>query len=285
MESQIKSLENAMESETKAIDDQIAKYEEYKEQIQDVADAYENAENVKYALAVTGLNSESEILQCRTDKLNTFKDNYIAIQRAIVDAAWASANEQNKAMASVGTGTTDGGGSIKTGDTSIYEVVYEDGAQSVKAFTNKKDAQNYANAMSDGIPDDEPSYYVKLKKYSKGGVISAKKENELTPIAKRIGEDVIISAKEGERVLTPVQNEMWEKWTDALPNLQSLSSMIKLDIPDYSKIGSMLIKNNVQQPSITIGDIHLHEVQNVPDFAKALQKHLPNISVQYNGKH
>ena len=269
-----------MDKEKKQLQSIIDRREDYKDQWNSVANEYENAQNEMLASQILGADWESQILSGRIDTLNTFAQNYIAIQQAIADAAWASANEQNKAMASVGTGSTDGGEK-----STIYEVVYEDGAKTVKTFTDKNMAQKYASAMSKGIPDDEPSYYVKTKKFAKGGVISTKKKNELTPLAKSIGEDVIISAQEGERILTPVQNEMWEKWTDALPNLQSLSSMIKLDIPDYSKIGSMLIKHNTQQPNVTIGDIHLHEVQNVSDFAKALQKHLPNISVQYNGKH
>ena len=61
------------------------------------------------------------------------------------------------------------------------------------------------------------------------------------------------------------------------------SSMVmsNMKLPDFSK----LAVNRCESTTISIGDIHLHEVQKVPDFAKALQKHLPNISVQYNGKH
>ena len=81
--------------------------------------------------------------------------------------------------------------------------------------------------------------------------------------------------------LVPLQtSDLFKKLSVNMPDL---SSMFKTNIPDYSNL--VMRDNNVQQPSIVIGDIHLHEVQNVPDFAKALQKHLPNISVQYNGKH
>ena len=251
-----------MDKEKEQLQEIIDRLEEYKEQWQNVAKEYEIAQNEIMASQILGADWESQILSGRIDTLNTFAQNYIAIQQAIADAAWASANAQIEAAKEAQKGANgNAGGAGSVGDnTSVYEVVYEDGAQSVKTFTNKKDAQNYANAMSDGIPDDEPSYYVKLKKYSKGGVISAKKENELTPIAKRIGEDVIISAKEGERVLTPVQNDMWEKWTEAIPNLLDLSNMIKVNIPDYSKISGMVSKAqtieqhnqfNITLPNIT----------------------------------
>ena len=49
---------------------------------------------------------------------------------------------------------------------------------------------------------------------------------------------------------------------------------------DYSHLSS---RTNTQ-PNVNIGDIHLHEVQNVHDFGKALNKYLPSISVQFRGK-
>lgn len=292
LESQIKSLEDAMESETKVIDDQIAKYEEYKEQIQDVADAYENAENVKYALAVTGLNSESEILQCRTDTLNTFKDNYIAIQQAIADAAWASANEQIKAAKEAAKGADGNTGTSKVNNIVLDKKTPQNVTKKITGSGGKYASKVFSpyasgtkNAKPGWHPVSEDGYGDEIILTNDGDAVVANGE-QLYPFE---GGEVVIKASETEKILgnmgnlEPLQTgDIWKKFADNVPDL---SSMVKLDIPDYSKIGSMLIKNNTSQPNVTIGDIHLHEVQNVTDFAQALQKHLPNISVQYNGRH
>ena len=309
LESQIKSLENAMESETKAIDDQIAKYEEYKEQIQDVADAYENAENVKYALAVTGLSSETEILQCRTDVLNTFKDNYIAIQQAIADAAWASANEQIKAAQEAekaAQGNVGSSGKIGGTNTSVNKVegIWDNSnsasssiedINSLNSYYQNAKKKQYSNSVKKkkygtGTDNAEPGWHI----VSENGkeIIRDNYGNAFVTNGETMypfeGGEIVINASETEKILanmdniTPLQN-----YANPLSGLNfqpiDYSSMVmsNLNLPDFSK----LAMNRGESTTISIGDIHLHEVQNVPDFAKALQKHLPNISVQYNGKH
>jgi hypothetical protein len=52
-----------------------------------------------------------------------------------------------------------------------------------------------------------------------------------------------------------------------------------------SAVNNIVTKNTAPTNVTTFGDIHVHEIQKASDFAKALQTHLPNISVQYNGKH
>ena len=316
MESQIKSLEKAMESETKVIDDQIEKYEDYKEQIQDVANAYENAENVKYALAVTGLNSESEILQCRTDILNDFKNNYIAIQQALADAAWASANEQIRAAqeAAKGAGGTLGSAGNVGGS---YELV-ESPTTEQKRPEGIWDKTNTGNASQESI-DSLNAYYqnakkkqylnsVKKKKYGTGTdnaepgwhivsengkeIIRDNYGNAYVAEGEQLhyfeGGETVIKDSESAKILANMDNlTPLQDYANPLSGLNfqpiDYSSMVmsNLNLPDFSK----LAVNRGESTTISIGDIHLHEVQNVPDFAKALQKHLPNISVQYNGKH
>ena len=65
-------------------------------------------------------------------------------------------------------------------------------------------------------------------------------------------------------------------------NMPDLSSMFKINIPDYSNL--VMRNNNIQQPSIVIGDIHLHEVQNVDGLANAIIRELPNRVTQALGK-
>ena len=76
-----------------------------------------------------------------------------------------------------------------------------------------------------------------LARYSEGGIVTASKgtlvtsyDNPLNVIAQSMGEDTMIAAKKGERILTPEQNEMWERWTKAMPKLMSYLPNIEYDL-------------------------------------------------------
>jgi len=77
-----------------------------------------------------------------------------------------------------------------------------------------------------------PMYNIATR-YAKGGNVSSKTKSPFDDLAQSMGEDTMVAVKEGERILTPVQNEMWEQWTASLPKLMDLSDSIK--IPDFSK--------------------------------------------------
>lgn len=122
-----------------------------------------------------------------------------------------------------------------------------------------------------------------IEQRATGGMLTGE-DKKLDKLAHSLGEDHItmLAYKEGERVLTPYQNEVWEDLVQKASNFNFGAPNFDLFTPKHTNVPVSRVANSNQ---VTIGDIHLHEVQNVPDFAKALQKHLPNISVQYNGKH
>lgn len=185
---------------------------------------------------------------------------------------------------------------IKIGD-KYFVVKWRQGFSTNGEATSKISSLNgsgvykrYASGTKNAKPGfkivSEDEYGDEIILTNDGDAVLAKGE-QLYPFE---GGETVLKASDTEKVLAnmgnlvPIQtDDLWKNFSmDLTPDL---SSMIKLDIPDYSKVGGMLVKNNTQQPNVTIGDIHLHEVQNITDFAQALQKHLPNISVQYNGKH
>lgn len=269
-----------LEDEKEALNNSIEELEKYKDKWNNIQKQHEINLNKMHANDILGQNWEKDVLSGRIDTLNNFANNYFNIQKAIADAAWNSANEQIKAAEAAQKAQP----SIDTVDikepkhyNTRYKVVV--GGAPIKDFGNSYTAKVW---MKNNAPSGTIVPY-QVPVYAKGGVIGNNK-SPLDSIAQSLGEDHVILAKEGERILTPVQNGMWEKWTDALPNLQNFANMLQYNIPRYD-LDNMIIRNNNPATNITFGEIHLHEVQNVPDFAKALQKHLPNISVQYNGKH
>lgn len=97
IEKSISKLEEARDNQTGAIDEMISKLEEYKDAWNDITSAYEDAQEDLIASQILGSNWETDILNGRLDVLDAFKNQYIAIQQAMADAAWQSANEQIKA--------------------------------------------------------------------------------------------------------------------------------------------------------------------------------------------
>lgn len=159
-------------------------------------------------------------------------------------------------------------------NTGILDKYYEKLKRGSKYASGTKNAKKGLNLVG----EDGVETYI-----DNNGNVSLVTEPTLIPME---GGEIVKNESETKSLLdgsnlVPLQtSDLFKKLSINMPDL---SSMFKTNIPDYSNL--VMRNNNVQQPSIVIGDIHLHEVQNVPDFAKALQKHLPNISVQYNGKH
>lgn len=106
-------------------------------------------------------------------------------------------------------------------DFHLYQLVYDYGAGHEVALTGILDIAKVKQAYSEYSGDP----HVEIKQiYAKGGVISTK--GWFDPFARELGEDVSVYAKEGERILTPAQNELFEKFVDNLP-------YITPDIPDF----------------------------------------------------
>lgn len=140
IEKSISLLEEARDKEIDAIDEMISKLQDYKNSWQDITSAYVEQQEDLIAAQVLGQEWEADILSGRLDTLNSFKDQYIAIQQAIVDAAYqaaqAIANAQNAASTfnaqtsntvPVGAQYASGTNNAKKG----LNLVGEDGAEAV----------------------------------------------------------------------------------------------------------------------------------------------------------
>ena len=232
LESQIQSLEEEMKQASNTIDDQIATLKDYKEQWQTVADAYEKSRDRMYADQILGQNWEAEILSGRIETLNAFKDQYVAIQQAIADAAWHSAAEQIKAEQAAQNGAAGAAGDVGDAKNS-------DSSSGTQTPTEEKDpvtGKTIASAL-------RPQKYAAAAKSPSNGYLPVKR-----------------------------QNELWEKCKNLLPNAPGiLSPASLLPLTGYS-YGNSIGDHSV---SVTIGDIHLHNVQNTDSLSRAILKELP----------
>lgn len=76
LEKQVESLENARDAELRAIDDQIAGWEKYKEQWESLANSYEEQQDKLIAQQILGIKLEGDNWQKRLTNAQAFVDQY-----------------------------------------------------------------------------------------------------------------------------------------------------------------------------------------------------------------
>lgn len=261
-----------MEDATSQIDEQIQHLQEYVTQWQEVSEAYEIAQNEMLATQILGADWESQIFAMRQDALQNFKANYIAAQQEMANAAWKAAEAQINAAKEAAKGVngvigstdvTNGGVDISfiTGGIVDGGKVLVEGAKSTESKSK----------LLEGLLN------FKITKHAKGGVIG-KDDDFLSSIANSVGEDTMVAAKEGERILTPLQNENFEK----LINIADQLVPVLMDIPFANLVNKNLTPTiaGSSPVTLTIGDIHLHEVQDVDTFSKAIINQFPGRVIQ-----
>lgn len=301
---------NSNEELIKSFEEKKSYYEQLKEQWNSISSAYENAVNEQYTAQLMGANWEKDVLSGRLDVLEDFKNKYIGIQQAIADAAREAAKAQYEAAQAVGSAqvpsTGPGNG---TGDTKQQYKAYigeepigtydskEKAEQAVKAvieqrsdysvkkavekLTDKRNANQVYESTKSGIGSDL-THKVRIEKFhtglEKGIVGESSKKNDFEFLKQYGLKKVEIPAilQKGEAVLT---EEQIKNLAYNLRNSGVQQNMMK--IPDYSKMANSISTNTVQQPiTISMGEIHLHEVQNVDSFANAIVKYLPGRMLQ-----
>lgn len=205
-----------------------------------------------------------------------------------------------------------------TSDTEVGKTTYNPGTSSagMPSNANGKDGGNrYAAATADqrknnpntimsneqkmtiaaskssftGSSSDTRKLFHNIRRYASGGVVKVNPNDVFfKDTAKQIGEDTISFVRDGERILTPVQNKWWEKWTDNIPQIVNLLENIPHDaFTGMNDLVRNLSENNVSktvsnsQPiTISIGDIVLQGVQNPEQLSDAIYARLPGIMSQ-----
>lgn len=127
------------------------------------------------------------------------------------------------------------------------------------------------------------SLYKKLKSinfpgFSKGGVVAVE---DIEKQVKANGDNGLVSVKHGERILTPVQNENFEKFmnSDFIKNPGKYLNVP--DLPNYAKIPDIKpvqaetnigdVSFNFELPNVKDSQSLLHDIQNDKRIQKAIQ--------------
>ncbi len=126
---------------------------------------------------------------------------------------------------------------------------------------------SHRNAPSTGMANNKHV----MAAFAKGGIIK-KDNNPLTPIAKSLGEDTVIVGKEGERVLTQKQNDLFETM---VKNLEKNGNNFQWNIPNLVVPNNIPLLEKVNRPNVTINYdsmLHVDNFTDAPHLIGAIKK-------------
>ena len=284
------------EKEIKSLEEKKEIYQQLKDQWNSISSEYENQMNRQYAVQLLGANWEQDVLNGRLDVLNNFRNQYIAIQQAIADAAWQSAQTQIQAAQAAQSGGSGGSGGGGGGSTPIqnqqaYHVLHLVGGYStsgeasskISSFNGKgvykyKDGkwyvykeEDYSN-LSFGSESEADDYIKKhlspagkflVKYYHNGlenGLVDFSKKDSNFDLVQKYGlkkYEVPAILKQGEAVMNQEQIKNLGEALRAIPTAATLYTT-----PDYTKMLSSLKTNNTPVMVTQSIDITLPNVTN-----------------------
>lgn len=281
------------EKEIKSLEEKKEIYQQLKDQWNSISSEYENQMNRQYAAQLLGANWEQDVLNGRLDVLNNFRNQYIAIQQAIADAAWQSAQAQIQAAQAAQSGGSGGGGGGSTPiqNQQAYHVLHLVGGYStsgeasskISSFNGKgvykyKDGkwyvykeEDYSN-LSFGSESEADDYIKKhlspagrflVKYYHNGlenGLVDFSKKDSNFDLVQKYGlkkYEVPAILKQGEAVMNQEQIKNLGEALRAIPTAATLYTT-----PDYTKMLSSLKTNNTPVMVTQSVDITLPNVTN-----------------------
>ena len=290
----IQSEINSNEELIKSYEEKKDYYSQLKDQWQSITEDYETQQNNLMASQLLGADWEADVLSGRIDVLDDFRKQYVAIQNALAEAAWNSANEQIKAAQEAQKGTNGIQGkannvSSNSTPSSTKSSTSSDNSGKwyvVDASTGRKLSGEYKTAQEAQRHSGEfvnlaKKKQIAIKKFHTGlenGLVGSHSLNDDFEILQKYGlrklnsDETFALLKNKEAVLTEEQiSNVAEALRAVPPNLY----------PNLSNNAINNVSKNVgSSTSISIGEIHLHEVQNVDGFADAIVKYLPGKMLQ-----
>lgn len=286
---QIQSKINSNDELIESLNEKKSHYEDLKQQWSDLTSAYEDAVNEQYAASVLGANWESKILSGRLSTLNNFKDEYIRIQQEIANAQVQAAQAQVKTDTTSASTSTSSNSNVKKAQDAVEKARFL-----ANKIINKKAASSHKGLIVNAYETGTKNAKKGINLVGESGTETYVDNHGNTAI---VTQPTLIPMEGGETVYDGEETKKMLSMRGLVP----IESIGGVDINEITKqLGNMPFSmpnfdnRNISNPnvsnvsntqSIVIGDIHLHGVQNVPDFGKALKEALPGISVQFNGRH
>ena len=212
---------------------------------------------------------QSKIAEYNASVLSSIADAKAAAEKAqqAANAAQATANEAKNKSSSGG----DSPGGRSSSDNPTNKGTYENRNYYVVGFDHGGRPIERIDDLTLAEAQEKAKKYYKatVHHYAKGGLIP-KDKNPLDLIAQQLGEDHMVAAKEGERILTAKQNENFEKLANAFSSL-SAEDMAKYSILTGSKVlGNM--------PQLQMPTLRSMNSGNNTEINGGISINLPNVT-------
>lgn len=193
----------------KDLEEKKTYYEELKEQWSSVSSAYEEGMKKQIAAMILGEDWEKKVLDNRKGVFEDFKNNYINIQHQIanatIDAAQAAINAAQSEAEAMQNSLGNTVGYINT-VSDEYKKAAKDMEETTKNLSNQQKALSKFGTNG---------RFGTVEKFAKGGVVGESNDPTVKKLAQSMGEDTLVAAKVGERILTPEQSKHFEELVDA----------------------------------------------------------------------
>ena len=268
LETQIELLKAEMENATKSLDNQIDALEAYKDKWNEISDIYQKQQDKLLAAEIMGSEWERDILKGRLDTLQSFTEQYIALQQAQIDIAAKAAKIKAEAEAgNVDTpGKTPGGppddppdGDDPPDIPPVYD--RKRGTFYIRKYEGYASGTDNARKGLNLVGEDGTETFI-----DNAGNISLVTKPTLIPME---GGEVVKNAEETKAMLDtgniePVQSEgmraLFERIKNMQPSdfsfqslMQPLSAMVNFPNMDYSH----MLHNTSAEPTPVVQHITL----------------------------
>lgn len=247
------------------------------------------AELLNSYYSVANLNAVTQVLN--DSLINTLSRGYdvssiVNSLNSVGDAASSAANQVAGLMSALaGTGNTGG---------YTYSDKYQNGSNNKNNIVTVYDKNG--NVVEVTTKDNAEKKYkdnggITLRKYAKGGIVTKDDSNPLNYLAKSVGEDTLVAAKDGESILTKAQTDGFLKLVDKIdfskfkplenipwiasstPNIPEFNN--KNSVPITMRIDNLVnIEGNVNDNEYLLKQISSGAKQAVNDSLKQLDREL-----------
>lgn len=292
------------ESLIASYEEKIEYYEALKTEWDNLLEKYTEDTYIQLLVGAFGNDYENELLNGRTLRWEQFAEDYYNIQVQL--------KEVTDQIETLAKRMEEYASRIESAANSAMDAV--DNLANMKIHS--------VPTVPSAIPYQSSTHHAQSigKAYAKGGIITKKDAGEFDVIAHKLGEDHMIAIQEGEAVIpkeTVAKNpeaidtllsgkeldlkslvnrdgvlkettpmgiySLLEKYQDWITPESAIMSRLNLPSQDFSKLG--VVNNNQKETVVQFnGDIHVHEVKDVHDFASKVIKQFPTIVTQQLGK-
>ena len=309
LEDQIEALDDELDGLTDNIDKQIEAMQDYSDRLGEVANAWTEAQEDMVAASIWGSDWQNSILSLNEEILSDFTKSYMEKQQQQVNASAAAAeaiianynaqiealNAWKQALATDSETSTSSAKSktTSTGDTGGVKNNLSNsnsnssGNKQVKYAWRDSSGKVRYEYYSQGTKNAKPGYHeiaedgdeIVVDNYGNAFIAKGRQLHNFE------GGETVYSSSDTRELLkgkyVPIDSVL-PQYTQMLSKVieNGISNISVPNTPKISTSGNVQPVNIDKSVNITVGDIHVTEVDNAGQLAKAITNQLPNAILQ-----